>query len=40
MCMYIKLPFRNLNPNPYSQHPTNTYTYEVTIMPRVGGGNS
>ena len=23
--------------NPYPPHPTNTYTYEVTISPRVRG---
>ena len=33
--MYIKLPLGNLNPSPYPPHLTNTYTYKVTIMPKV-----
>ena len=33
MCM--KLSSENLNPSSYSPHPTNTYTYEVTIAPKI-----
>ena len=33
--MYVKLPLGNLNSDPYPPHPTNTYTYGVTIAPRV-----
>ena len=33
--MYVKLPLRNLNSDPYPPHPTNTYTCEVTIASRV-----
>ena len=36
--MYVKLPFRDLNSDPYSPHPTSTYTYGVTIAPRMRGG--
>ena len=36
--MCVKLPFENLDSNPYSLHPTNTYTYGVTIAPKVCGG--
>ena len=28
----------DLNPDPYPSHPTSTYTYGVTIAPRVCGG--
>ena len=34
----MKLPPRDLNPAPYPPHPTSTYTYGVTIAPRVCGG--
>ena len=33
----MKLPLGDLNPGPYSSHPTNTYTCEVTIAPKVCG---
>ena len=33
----MKLPFGDLNPGPYSSHPTSTYTCEVTIAPKVCG---
>ena len=33
----MKLPLRDLNPDPYSLHPTNSYTCEMTITPRVYG---
>ena len=33
--MCVKLPYRDLNPNSCLSHPTNTYTCEVTIAPRV-----
>ena len=36
--MYVKLPPRDLNPNPCLPHSINTYTYGVTIAPRVCGG--
>ena len=29
---------RDLNPDPYPPHPTNTYTCEVTNAPKVCGG--
>ena len=31
----MKLSSKNLNPSSYSPHPTNTYTYEVTIAPKI-----
>ena len=31
----MKLSSENLNPSSYSPHPTNTYTYEVTIAPKI-----
>ena len=37
--MCVKLPPRNLNPNPYPQYPTNTYTYGVTIALKVCDDN-
>ena len=37
--MCVKFPSGNLNSDPYLPHPTNTYTYRVTITPRVCGGN-
>ena len=36
--MYVKLHSRDLNPNPYPLHPTNTYTCEKTIALRMRGG--
>ena len=36
--MCVKLPPGDLNPDPYSPHPTSIYTYGVTITPRVCGG--
>ena len=36
--MCVKLHPKDLNPDPYPQHPTSTYTYGVTIGPRVCGG--
>ena len=38
--MYMKLPLRDLNPNPYSPHPTSIYTCGVTTSPRVRGGET
>ena len=35
--MCVKFPLENLNPNPYSPHPTNTYTCRVTTASRVRG---
>ena len=37
--MYVKLSPKNLNPDSCPPHPTSIYTYEVTIAPRVCGGN-
>ena len=37
--MCVKLPPEYLNHGPYLPHPTNTYTCEATITPRVCGGN-
>lgn len=36
--MCIKFFFRDLNPNFYLSHPTNTYTYRITIAAKVHGG--
>ena len=36
--MCVKLPHGDFNPGPYPPHPTSTYTYGVTIAPRVCGG--
>ena len=36
--MCVKLPLGDLNHSPYLLYPTNTYTCEVTIAPRVCGG--
>ena len=33
----MKLSPGDLNPDPYSPHPTSTYTYGVIIAPRVRG---
>ena len=38
--MCVKLPLEDLNPNPYPPHPTSTYTYGVTVAPRVCGGKN
>ena len=38
--MCVKLPLGNLNPGPYPPHPTSIYTYGVTIVPRMCGGNT
>ena len=38
MYMCVNLPFGGLNPNPYPPHLTSTYTYGVTIEPRVCDG--
>ena len=35
--MCVKLPSRDLNPDPYPPHPTSIYTYGVTTAPRVRG---
>ena len=35
MYIYVKLSTENLNPNPYRSHLTSTYSYRVTIIPRV-----
>ena len=40
--MCVKLSLRDLNPDSYAPHPTlhkYTYTYGVTIAPKVRGGN-
>ena len=36
--MCVKLPLRDLNPNPCLPHPASTYIYGVTIILRVRGG--
>ena len=33
--MCVKLPHRDLNHGSYPPHPTNTYTYKVTTVPKV-----
>ena len=33
--MYVKLLLRDLNPGPYPPYPISTYTYGVTIVPRM-----
>ena len=38
--MYVKLPPRELNPNPYLLHSTNTYTCGMIIASKVCGGES
>ena len=38
--MCVKLPFRDLNSRSYPLHPISTYTYKMTITPRVCGGNN
>ena len=35
MYMYVKLPLKDLNFDPYPPHLTSTYTCEVIIIPRV-----
>ena len=40
MYMCVKIPPRDLNPGPCPLHLTSTYTYEVTIAPKVCGGNA
>ena len=35
--MYMKFFFRGLNPNSYLSHPTNIYTYRMTIAAKVHG---
>ena len=37
--MCVKLLPRDLNPDSYPAHPTNTYTYEVITTPKVHGGS-
>ena len=37
--MCVKLPFRDLNPDSYPPHLTSTYTYEMTIAPKVCSGS-
>ena len=37
--MCVKLFPKNLKFGFYPPHPTSTYTYEVTITPKVCGGN-
>ena len=34
----VKLPFKDLNPNSYSSHSTNSYTCGMTFVPRVCDG--
>ena len=36
--MCVKFSPKNLNPDSYLPHPTNTYTCRVTIAPRIFGG--
>ena len=36
--MCVKLLSRDLNSGPYSSHPTSSYTYKMTIAPRMYGG--
>ena len=38
--MCVKLFFRDLNSRSYPLHPTSTYTYKMTITPRVCSGNN
>ena len=38
--MCVKLPSKDLNLGPYLPRSINTYTYEVTIVPRVCGGTT
>ena len=38
MCVRVKLSFKDLNPDPYPPHPTNTYMCRVTIVPKMCGG--
>ena len=38
--MCVKLFSRDLNPDLCPPHPTSTYTYEMTIAPRVYNNNS
>ena len=37
--MCVKLPPGDLNPDPCPPHSTSTYTFGVTIVPRVCGGD-
>ena len=37
--MYVKLPPRDLNPDPCLPHLTCTYTCKVTTAPKVHGGD-
>jgi len=37
--MSVKFSLKNLNFGPFLLHPTNTYTCEVIITPRVRGGD-
>ena len=36
--MCVKISFGDLNLGPYLPHPTNTYTHEITISPRMRSG--
>ena len=36
--MYVKFPLGDLNPDPYFPHHTSTYTYEMTITPKICDG--
>ena len=38
--MCVKLPSRDLNPDPYPPHPTNIYTCKVITAPKVGSDYS
>ena len=38
--MCVKLPPRDLNPNPYPLHSTNIYTFGVTIASKMCGGKN
>ena len=36
--MCVKFSFEDLNPDPYLLHFTNTYIYEMIIVPKMYGG--
>ena len=38
VCVCVSLSLGDFNPDPYSLHPTSTYTCRVTIAPGVCGG--
>ena len=37
--MCVKLPLGDLNPDLCHPHPTSTYTYKMTIVPKVCGSH-